>query len=520
MAIKDSVIKRRDPEPTITRLELLVESIKEGRIKLPNFQRPYVWQRNDIINLLDSIYRGYPIGSILLWATTEKLSSERSILESLDLDVEENSFHSEYLLDGQQRLTSVCGVLYWDGQKKTNKWNVYFNLESEEFLHADAPDSIVLFPLNKLLETRSFLKECLKFEHHPKASVFYRRAENLLKAVKDYKIAVVKIGDMKLEEVAPVFERINSRGRVLTMLDLMRAATWKGGFDLNEKISNIVLEIEKMGFGDLDPELVLKCISVSAGKGFNKADIDKLRHLNPDELFKAADLADQNIKHALIFLESTSRVSDVSLIPYFQQVLLLSEFFRVNGVEYSSEQRNELCRWFWLTSVSKYFSGASTGDNSRELNLMRNYASQKINTIFEEELVNFKDLIWENFNLRSASSSTVAALLNSKVGDQDLKGSIISQKEIKKSKDFFKSVLVGTSFENLNISQVLCKGKASLSFDEISNWPEHVLEKNFLNRRLITLINQGRLDSFVQERSVLFAKHIMILSGSEFNWTN
>ena len=57
----------RDPKPDIQRIEELVTGVKYGEIKLPKFQRPFVWKRKEVLKLLDSIYKGYPIGSILLW---------------------------------------------------------------------------------------------------------------------------------------------------------------------------------------------------------------------------------------------------------------------------------------------------------------------------------------------------------------------------------------------------------------------------------------------------------------------
>ncbi|MHC5895598.1 DUF262 domain-containing protein [Nostoc sp.] len=69
-----------DPKPEILRIEELVyKSLKIGDIKLPKFQRFFVWKKADILNLCDSVYNGYPIGSILLWFTNQKLASEHQI---------------------------------------------------------------------------------------------------------------------------------------------------------------------------------------------------------------------------------------------------------------------------------------------------------------------------------------------------------------------------------------------------------------------------------------------------------
>ncbi|MEU0517402.1 DUF262 domain-containing protein [Streptosporangium sp. NPDC006007] len=75
----------RDPEPSTPRLVTVAGDILAGRVVLPKFQRGFVWSRQQILNLLDSVTRNYPIGSILLWESNQELASERAIA---DLEVD------------------------------------------------------------------------------------------------------------------------------------------------------------------------------------------------------------------------------------------------------------------------------------------------------------------------------------------------------------------------------------------------------------------------------------------------
>ena len=124
----------KDPKAEIYRIEELVVKVKDGDIKLPKFQRPFVWSKKDVLRLLDSIYRGYPIGSILLWLTKEKLASEREI-GGLKINQKDDMYPTNYLLDGQQRLSSLCGVLFWDGVDTSSIWNIVFDLKKQIFLY-------------------------------------------------------------------------------------------------------------------------------------------------------------------------------------------------------------------------------------------------------------------------------------------------------------------------------------------------------------------------------------------------
>ena len=171
-----------DPKPEIFRIEELVIRVRQGDIKLPKFQRPFIWNRNDILKLWHSIYNGYPIGSMLLWLTKERLASEKRIGD-LDINIRPDEYPTNYLLDGQQRLSTLCGALYWNGQDKNSMWNISFDLESEKFVFPKDELKVEYFPLNKLIATSDFLNQCKVFESHPEKTRYFERAESLLNSV-------------------------------------------------------------------------------------------------------------------------------------------------------------------------------------------------------------------------------------------------------------------------------------------------------------------------------------------------
>ena len=112
----------------------LVDMIDRGELKLPELQRRYVWPATRVRDLLDSLYRGYPSGAILVWETTEDTPSR-------DLAVEQRvgAFGShKLLLDGQQRLTSLTAVLRGEPLKFKNRVRpveIAFNLDHPEGLN-------------------------------------------------------------------------------------------------------------------------------------------------------------------------------------------------------------------------------------------------------------------------------------------------------------------------------------------------------------------------------------------------
>lgn len=506
-------MQMKDPMPEIRRLEELALLVKSGEIKLPRFQRPFVWKEQDMLKLLDSLYQGYPIGSLLIWNSSQNLNSERSI-SGLKVGSEENNYYpTSYLLDGQQRLTTLCGALFWDGSDENSIWNIHFDLEKEIFVHPRRSDLTTLFPLNRIINTRDFMRQCMKFDHHEKRDVFLNNAERLLKAIKDYKIAVVKIGDMTIEEVAPIFERINSTGRKLTIVDLMMAATWSNGFDLTTRILSIKNRCAHLGFDDLSDQFVLRTISAAAGLGINKDDIQRLREKNSEELTTAANQAEGCLLEAIAFVKSEIGILNFSYVPYGFQLTYLAEFFRLKPIPTSAEIAH-LKAWFWFTSATRYFGTSNTGQVSKDIANLRAYATGRAPALFENKDIDISQLLYDKFNLRNATSTTFTLLLNSETPNKTLSGRAIdgSHQTLKSNKFFGVFAPQNANFRNLNICRVVDPYQESddqfTSLSELHNLASHLLNDTCANAKL-----DGNESEFLRSRSELLANKIANLTG-------
>ena len=84
----------------------LISKIEQGLVKIPAFQRDFVWPMDKVLFLLDSISRRYPIGTFLFWQTTDFINSLRNIGD-LELNEPPQGYPVQYILDGQQRITSL-----------------------------------------------------------------------------------------------------------------------------------------------------------------------------------------------------------------------------------------------------------------------------------------------------------------------------------------------------------------------------------------------------------------------------
>lgn len=364
-------ITAKDPKPTSERIELLAQRVLMGDIILPEFQRPFVWKCKQILELLDSIYRNYPIGSVLIWESRQELASKRSIA---DLEVGERSsnYPVNYLLDGQQRLSTICGVLHWTPGDPKSVWNVVFDLRSEKFLHIDHTEDLPVYqvPLRRLKDPADYFRRLSGLDTEQ-----YRvTADLLFTRFKDYQLPLVTLGDMSINDVAPVFERINSTGTRLTIYDLMRAATWSMEFDLGKTIDDIKRSLELKRFHNFDNKTFLRALGAAYGNDFSSSSIDALRDVPGNDLMAAAEQLKLAAQRAADFLATEIGAPRAEALPYANQFAVLSEIFRVLPNP-SSAQLTEIKRWFWLTTLSGYFGGWDSGQMTNDTRNIRSFAS-------------------------------------------------------------------------------------------------------------------------------------------------
>lgn len=341
-------ITAKDPKPTAERIEQLAQRVLVGDIILPEFQRPFVWKRRQILELLDSIYRNYPIGSALLWESRQELASKRSIAD-LEVGERSKSYPVNYLLDGQQRLSTICGVLHWAPGDPKSVWNVIFDLKTERFSHIDHNEELPAhqIPIRRLSDAAEYFRKISVIDEVELRSV----ADLLFNRFKDYQLPLVTLGDMSINDVAPVFERINSTGTRLTIYDLMRAATWSPEFDLGKTITEIQDSLEVKKFHSFDNKTFLRSLGAASGSDFSSGSIDSLRHLDPDRLHTCAEEVKSAAQLAVDFLSTEIGAPRAEALPYANQFAVLIELFRVLPHP-NADQLKEIKKWFWGTTLS------------------------------------------------------------------------------------------------------------------------------------------------------------------------
>jgi len=221
-------------KPEVIFIDELFTDIKEGKVRIPSFHRPFVWQSTDILSLFDSVYSGYPIGSLLLWETQQDLTSSSLIGP---LEIPDAPPPISYILDGQQRLSSLYGVLKLQKGFKRGvipddwKWWLWFDLKDGNFTYLKKGEKLPshYFSLRAILRTVDFLAETQRInsECGNESSKYIEVAEKLAQQFKTYKIAITRIKGGDLDSAIEIFSRLHSKGKNMTPEQMAFALTYR-----------------------------------------------------------------------------------------------------------------------------------------------------------------------------------------------------------------------------------------------------------------------------------------------------
>ena len=269
-------------KPEVLLLEQLLAEVASGRLRVPRFQRPYVWRPDQMLDLYDSIERGYPIGSILVWETRMALPSLDQVA-GIDIPPAPEGA-TAYLLDGHQRLSTLFGTLARRPEQAGNgsrdrRWWVYRVLGAADqrdprFQHwgkGAAPAN--LLPMQAVLRTMDFLAYARQLARDPSTAedcdALVDEAEQLAQRIKSYKIPVVRLIGGDLEHAVEAFSRVNSGGQQIAPYQMVSALAYRRRSrteTLTDRISAIRESIGDSGFGDIPPEPVFQTILAVAGE--------------------------------------------------------------------------------------------------------------------------------------------------------------------------------------------------------------------------------------------------------------
>ena len=336
-------------------LNKVFSELENGNMRIPRFQRAYVWERSKIVSLLNSIYQQYPIGSFFLWDTDTQMESFcRDITEfGFPKKPEANKF--TFILDGQQRITSLYVTLKGKTLNDVDYRTICFNLDKKVFKIPTLKTELNNIPVWKIYSE----EECQKIirEYYKNGQFDYGDAlSNCRLALNNYPVSIIKSMNMELDEVVTIFERINQGGKRLSLFDLVHASVWSKDFDLRDKIAIFNSDPKIKIFGWIDYEIFTQSLALNIRNDCTNKNQLKL---TCEECKNCWERTDNCLRLSIDFIKQYG-VQSASIIPYQNILPVLQHYFFVSGSNYIDAIHKELISdWFWSLTFSQRYSSSS-----------------------------------------------------------------------------------------------------------------------------------------------------------------
>jgi len=356
----------------------LVKELKEDKFLVPTFQREFVWQPANILKLWDSIYKFYPIGSILYWETNSYLHTHRK-LGGFVFPHDEVSVRKfkewKYILDGQQRATSLLVSLIGGKGKVEDQeefdYTLYFDATNGTFFFVGELGKRKSSCVNEqfLIKVKDVPNWEFSFYKDISAekgfnSVIESNLDQIKRIFTGYKIPVVHVKGVEVNEVCDIFERINQEGKRLDPVDIIVARTYRNedpasgnkGFYLRDYLDNFREVLIQQGnrYQELEDLTVIQMVSLCRRKEYtdkrNPYGItpNALQNLTASDFEEHWGKCKQSIMKTIKFFTDI-KIHGPAMLPYIYFMLPLCYYFHEN----KSPNKDLMRQWFWRTAFDQ-----------------------------------------------------------------------------------------------------------------------------------------------------------------------
>lgn len=354
------------PKPDSKKYSELIDEIQKGIIKIPKFQREFVWSIDETAILLDSILKGYPIGTFILWETDQRLNDIKNIGNLKIPDTPENR-KVQYVLDGQQRITSLFAAylgaqIKKTGEKKVTGYDkIVINLDKDTI--GDNEQLITAEPVGgewiSLSEVLNFKDEMIAIRERFSDEIF-TKIYTYSSAFDNYAFSTVLLRKDDIDSAIEVFTRINTGGQTLTLFEIMSAKTYdeEQNFDMQTKWEAFIKELKERKYEGISSTVILSLLSLVLSRT-KECKRKTILALDKQAIIDNWDTAISALKCSVDYFRTTYRIPVSQLLPYDSLLVPFAYFFYQNKEgKPQANQRKYLVEFFWRMSLSFRYSSA------------------------------------------------------------------------------------------------------------------------------------------------------------------
>lgn len=365
----------------------VIDEFDRGELLIPEFQRPYVWKPSQAAKLVDSLFRGFPIGSLLIWNAPVEVQARRS-------RPRRNARAGRWLIDGQQRVTTLSWIAAGD------QLEIAYNLETQEIRVANAatrkdPRWVRVSDVWNERAYRDIVRSRnLGDDQHKKLEV--------LKNTLFVSVATTEMNHHGFDDAVEAFSRLNSQGRRLSGADLesARVASKHAGF-IRDEVVPLVEKLRSDGFGGLKvTHLFRACGAIARPDGRDRT---PLQELSAREMKDAWKLLRQGLKLTKGLVQSEFGLNDMRLLR--SGALLVPPIVVLGTARPRDRPVVELAGWIALAALFHRYSKA--GETALDKDLRACHATDPVASLLR--------------NLRGVTRGRLIAK------EQDFRGTLVDQ---------------------------------------------------------------------------------------------
>jgi len=363
-------------------IQTILDQIDLGSIALPEFQRGYVWNRDQVRGLMDSLYRKHPVGSLLVWETKTENVDARGAGNLRTGSV-------KLLLDGQQRITSLYGIIrgkapqFFDGNAAAFT-ELYFNLEDEIF-EFYAPLKMKENPLwinvTNLMQRgvgEFFVRLFANSDLQPKLAVYTSRL-NAIESIKAINLHIEEVTgeDNTVDVVVDIFNKVNSGGTKLSKGDLALAKICAEWPDARKEMKARLNKWKQAGFY-FRLEWLLRCINtVTTGEALFSA----LKDVDVEKFRAGLQQAEKSVDTLLNLVAGRLGLDHDRVLGSRYSFPLLARYLVQRGGHLADhKERDKLLYWYIHTFLWGRYAGSTESVLNKDLNVIETseYALERL----------------------------------------------------------------------------------------------------------------------------------------------
>jgi len=346
----------RRPEARTFSVQDLLEEVARGRIRIPSFQRGLKWERENARLLLESLHRGYPVGTLLLWETAAPSGEGR--IGSLTLPAPQME-RALWVVDGQQRIVSLARVLL-AADPDVDGFALYFDLDTGDFVVPPGigrrrADPSRWLPMTVVLDSERLMLWLLE---HAAADSRRRRdtAIQLGRRLREYEIPAYVVRSDDESILRDIFQRINSAGKSLDDAAVFDALNGSRSPSRPATIPEISAALDSLGFGQVEERILLRLLRVLLGLPVVESTRNEPPRLDDTAAAEAYRLAAATASQVIAFLRNDAAIPRYELLPYKQAFVTLGRFFHLHP-QPSPRSCQRLARWVWRGALNRAHQG-------------------------------------------------------------------------------------------------------------------------------------------------------------------